>query len=113
MRHSSIWFSQRDAVFDELYINGPLLAVGRGTLRRPFRLSSFHARTVHPNAPAQQINRADKLQESISLNVSVKNDAVLSLASSFLLMGDETEAVGPPGTLLRPMPCHAAHTKRT
>lgn len=49
-------FVNRDAVFDELYIYEPLLEVCRTMLGSGLRLSSFHSRTVHPNASAQKMH---------------------------------------------------------
>ncbi len=49
-------FVNRGSVFDELYLYGPILAASCCTIGRPFKLSTMHARTVHPNAAAQDLH---------------------------------------------------------
>ncbi|HKC64786.1 MAG TPA: phytanoyl-CoA dioxygenase family protein [Pyrinomonadaceae bacterium] len=49
-------FVNRGHCFDELYIYGPLLAACCRVIARPFKLSTMLARTLEPNAPAQQLH---------------------------------------------------------
>lgn len=96
-------FVNRGPVFDALYVYEPLLSICRSMLRDDFRLSSFHARTVRPNVPAQK-QHAD-----------VEHDAHGPLLVSFIYMIDpftnengatafgdavSAKACGPAGSLL-------------
>jgi len=56
-------FANRGAEFDEVYVFPPLLAACCRVIGRPFKLSSFHARTVRPGSPAQVLH-ADVQRES-------------------------------------------------
>lgn len=47
-------FVNRGPAFDHLYVLRPLLEACCGVIGRPFRLSAFRARTVHPHTPAQE-----------------------------------------------------------
>jgi hypothetical protein len=49
-------FVNRGPEFDELYLHVPVLAACCSLIRRPFKLSIMHARSVHPNSPAQAIH---------------------------------------------------------
>lgn len=49
-------FVNRGSAFDWLYTHGPILAACAGVIQRPFKLSTLHARAVHPGAPAQQLH---------------------------------------------------------
>ena len=49
-------FVNRGAEFDEVYIFPPLLEACCRIIGRPFRLSSFHARTLRPGAAAQELH---------------------------------------------------------
>jgi hypothetical protein len=49
-------FVNRGAAFDKLYVNAMLLDACRLVLGVSFRLSSMHARTVHPHADAQRLH---------------------------------------------------------
>src|SRR5687768_14667180 len=46
-------FVNRGPQFDQLYAYGPILEACSRTIRQPFKLSTLHARTVRPFAPAQ------------------------------------------------------------
>src|SRR5262245_15930615 len=46
-------FVNRGAEFDGLYTYEPLLAACCRVIRRPFKLSTMHARTVRPHTEAQ------------------------------------------------------------
>jgi ectoine hydroxylase-related dioxygenase (phytanoyl-CoA dioxygenase family) len=46
----------RGPAFDALYVCPPLLAACRQVIGRPFKLSSFHARTLRPGAHAQELH---------------------------------------------------------
>jgi hypothetical protein len=48
-------FVNRGPEFDALYFP-PLLDAGRRIIDRAFRLSSFHARTLRPRIPAQDLH---------------------------------------------------------
>ncbi len=49
-------FVNRGAVFDDLYIYPPLLEACCKVIGKPFKLSSFHARTLRPGAHAQELH---------------------------------------------------------
>src|SRR4051812_47542889 len=49
-------FVNRGPDFDELYIYGPLLAACSRIIARPFKLSTMHARTLEPGAPAEALH---------------------------------------------------------
>jgi hypothetical protein len=49
-------FVNRGALFDSLYIWQPVLDAARCVIDAPFRLSAFHARSLHPGAPAQELH---------------------------------------------------------
>ncbi len=49
-------FVTRDAIFDCIYIWPPALDAARQVVGASFRLSAFHARTLHPGAPAQELH---------------------------------------------------------
>lgn len=46
-----------DPCFDRLYVYPPLLEAAAQVIGAPFKLSAFHARTVLPHAPAQELHR--------------------------------------------------------
>ena len=70
-------FVNRGAEFDALYIFPPLLEACCLVISRPFKLSSFHARTVRPRTPAQD------------LHVDVRRDSADWPLLGFILMVDE------------------------
>jgi ectoine hydroxylase-related dioxygenase (phytanoyl-CoA dioxygenase family) len=45
-------FVNRGAEFDDLYVHPPLIEAARLVIGRPFKLSSFQARSLHPRAAA-------------------------------------------------------------
>jgi hypothetical protein len=49
-------FVNRGAAFDALYVWPPVLDAARYVVEGPFRLSAFHARSLHPGAPAQELH---------------------------------------------------------
>jgi hypothetical protein len=49
-------FVNRDAIFDRIYTWPAALDAARHVVGLHFRLSAFHARTLHPNAPAQELH---------------------------------------------------------
>src|SRR5258705_3500220 len=49
-------FVNRDAAFDELYLYPPMLHACCRVIEQPFKLSTMHARTVRPRAPAQRLH---------------------------------------------------------
>ena len=49
-------FVNRGPEFDGLYVYGPLLAACCRIIGRPFKLSTMHARTLEPGAPAQALH---------------------------------------------------------
>src|SRR5262245_2122467 len=49
-------FVNRGPEFDGIYIHGPVLAACRQIIGRPFKLSTIHARTLEPGAPAQPLH---------------------------------------------------------
>ena len=49
-------FVNRGPEFDELYIHRPALAACCLIIGRPFKLSTMHARTLEPGAPAQPLH---------------------------------------------------------
>lgn len=49
-------FVNRDAIFDAVYTWPPALDAARGIVNDDFRLSAFHARTLHPGAAAQGLH---------------------------------------------------------
>ena len=65
------------AEFDSLYIYQPLLEACHHVIGQPFKLSSMHARTLHPNIPAQ------------NLHIDFKPDEEKFPLVSFILMVDE------------------------
>jgi ectoine hydroxylase-related dioxygenase (phytanoyl-CoA dioxygenase family) len=88
-------FVNRGPEFDELYVFSPLLEACSRVIGRPFKLSSFHSRTLRPQSPAE------------GLHVDVQRDSVDWPLLSFILMVDEfrpdngaTRFV--PGSHLRP-----------
>ena len=70
-------FVNRGAEFDGLYVFPPLLDACCRVIGRPFKLSSFHARTVRPGAPAQE------------LHADVRRDSADWPLLGFILMVDE------------------------
>ena len=70
-------FVNRGREFDPLYIFPPLLEACCLVIGRPFKLSSFHARTVRPCTPAQD------------LHVDVRRDSADWPLLGFILMVDE------------------------
>lgn len=70
-------FVNRGSEFDDLYVFPPLLEACCGVIGRPFKLSSLHARTLHPCAPAEE------------LHVDVRRDSADWPLLSFILMVDE------------------------
>ena len=49
-------FVNRGPEFDALYVFPPLLHACCRVIGRPFKLSSFHARTLRPRSPAQELH---------------------------------------------------------
>ena len=49
-------FVNRGSAFDWLYTHGPILGASASLIRRPFKLSTMHARTVHAGARAQELH---------------------------------------------------------
>jgi ectoine hydroxylase-related dioxygenase (phytanoyl-CoA dioxygenase family) len=49
-------FVNREALFDRIYTWPAALDAARRVVGGPFRLSAFHARTLHPEAPAQELH---------------------------------------------------------
>jgi hypothetical protein len=49
-------FVNRGAAFDSVYVFPPLLEACGQVIGAPFKLSSFHARTLHPGVPAQDLH---------------------------------------------------------
>ena len=70
-------FVNRGPEFDDLYIFPPLLEACRCVIGRPFKLSSFHSRTLRPHTPAEE------------LHVDVQRDSADWPLLSFILMVDE------------------------
>ena len=70
-------FVNRGAAFDDLYVFPPLLEAASRVIGGPFKLSSLHARTVRPGAPAQ------------GLHVDVRRDSADWPLLGFILMVDE------------------------
>jgi hypothetical protein len=70
-------FVNRGAEFDDVYTFPPLLEACCRIIARPFKLSSFHARTVRPGAAAQE------------LHVDVRRDSADWPLVGFILMVDE------------------------
>jgi ectoine hydroxylase-related dioxygenase (phytanoyl-CoA dioxygenase family) len=50
-------FVNRDAIFDRIYVHAPLLAAAARVIRAPFKLSAFHARTLHAHASEQKLHQ--------------------------------------------------------
>jgi ectoine hydroxylase-related dioxygenase (phytanoyl-CoA dioxygenase family) len=50
-------FVNRGLEFDAVYVHPPLLDACSQVIGRPFKLSSMHARTVQPGAPAQGLHQ--------------------------------------------------------
>ncbi len=70
-------FVNRGADFDDLYVFPPLLDACCRVIGRPFKLSSLHARTLHPHAPDQGVH------------VDVRRDSADWPLVGFILMVDE------------------------
>jgi hypothetical protein len=70
-------FVNRGAEFDELYLYPPILQACCRIIEQPFKLSTMHARTLRPQAPAQR------------LHVDFPGDAQGSPMVGFILMIDE------------------------
>ncbi len=70
-------FVNRGPEFDDLYIFPPLLEACGRVIGRPFKLSSFHSRTLRPYTPAE------------GLHVDVQRDSADWPLLSFILMVDE------------------------
>ena len=70
-------FVNRGAEFDDLYVFPPLLEAAAAVIGRPFKLSSLHARTLHPHVPAGD------------LHVDVRRDSADWPLLGFILMVDE------------------------
>lgn len=49
-------FVNRGPEFDDLYILPPLLEACACVINRPFKLSSFHSRTLRPHTPAEELH---------------------------------------------------------
>jgi ectoine hydroxylase-related dioxygenase (phytanoyl-CoA dioxygenase family) len=49
-------FVNRGPVFDPLYVHAPILEACRRIIGRPFKLSTMHARTLHPHTPTQGLH---------------------------------------------------------
>jgi ectoine hydroxylase-related dioxygenase (phytanoyl-CoA dioxygenase family) len=49
-------FVNRGPAFDRLYVYAPVLEACRRVIGRPFKLSTMHARTLHPHTPAQGLH---------------------------------------------------------
>jgi len=49
-------FVNRGRAFDRLYVDPPILAACHRVIQRPFKLSTMHARTLHPHTPAQGLH---------------------------------------------------------
>jgi hypothetical protein len=49
-------FVNRNAAFDEVYLYPPILQACCRVIEQPFKLSTMHARTVRPGAPAQPLH---------------------------------------------------------
>jgi hypothetical protein len=69
-------FVNRGPDFESLYVFPPLLEACCRVIGRPFKLSSFHARTLRPHAPNQD------------LHVDVRRDSADWPLLGFLLMID-------------------------
>src|SRR5262245_25792425 len=70
-------FVNRGPEFDDLYIFPPLLEACGRVIGRPFKLSSFHSRTLRPHTAAE------------GLHVDVQRDSADWPLLSFILMVDE------------------------
>ena len=70
-------FVNRGTEFDEVYAFPPLLEAGCRVIGRPFKLSSFHARTLRPGASGE------------NLHVDVRRGSADWPLLSFILMVDE------------------------
>lgn len=70
-------FINRAPDFAALYTHQPLLEACSHVIGQPFKLSSMHARTLHPNAPAQ------------GLHIDFKPNEERFPLASFILMIDE------------------------
>jgi ectoine hydroxylase-related dioxygenase (phytanoyl-CoA dioxygenase family) len=70
-------FVNRGAEFDGLYVFQPVLEACCRIIGRPFKLSTMHARTLHPHSPAQE------------LHVDFKRDADGWPMVGFIIMIDE------------------------
>lgn len=70
-------FVNRGPEFDELYVCQPLLKACCHIIGQPFKLSSMHARTLHPHAQAQ------------GLHIDFKPDEERFPLVSFIWMVDE------------------------
>ncbi len=70
-------FVNRGEAFDDLYIFPPLLEACCQVIGRPFKLSSFHARTLRPHTSVEE------------LHVDVRRDSADWPLLSFILMIDE------------------------
>ena len=70
-------FVNRGPEFDGLYVFPPLLEACCRVIGRPFKLSSFHARTLRPHTPAEE------------LHVDVRRNSTGWPLLSFILMVDE------------------------
>ena len=73
-------FVNRGNEFDTLYVFAPLLEACCHVIGRDFKLSSMHARTLRPHAPAQE------------LHVDVQRDSTDWPLVGFILMIDEFRA---------------------
>jgi hypothetical protein len=70
-------FVNRGSAFDDLYVFPPLLEACCRVIGRPFKLSSFHARTLRPLTSVEE------------LHVDVRRDSADWPLLSFILMVDE------------------------
>jgi len=70
-------FVNRGAEFDAVYVLPALLAASSQIIGRPFKLSSFHARTLRPYMPTSE------------LHVDVKRDSPAWPLAGFILMIDD------------------------
>jgi phytanoyl-CoA dioxygenase PhyH len=70
-------FVNRGSEFDDLYVFPPLLQACCHVIGRPFKLSSFHARTLRPGAPVEE------------LHVDVRRDSADWPLLGFILMVDD------------------------
>lgn len=96
-------FVNRGPAFDELYIYEPLLTACRTILPAGFRLSSFHARTVRPNAAAQQLHldlEHDAHGPRLVSFIYMVDEFTLDNGATFFGANEAVKACGPAGSLI-------------